>query len=66
MFSVEQWKTLANFLRDSAKIIFGSLVVGAFVSFPERAVSWTMVVFGFVSTLVLFSLAMGAAKHIGK
>ncbi len=60
---VEQWKTLVNFLRDSAKIFLGSLVVGAFISYPEKPISWAMFSFGMVLTVSFFLAALSAAKY---
>lgn len=61
---VEQWKTLVNFLRDSAKIFFGSLVVGTFASLPEKSVSWTMFFPGLLFTVIFLWLAINLSKYI--
>lgn len=64
MFNAEQIRTVVNFLRDSAKIVFGSFVVGAFLSFPEKPVSWTMFSIGAILTVFLLLTAVGGAKYI--
>lgn len=63
---VEQWKTLVNFLRDGAKIFFGSFVVGTLASFPEKTVSWVLFFPGLLFTVIFLLLAINFARHIKK
>jgi len=64
MLNIEQVKTAVNFLRDGAKIVFGSFVVGAFISFPEKPVSWTMFSLGALFTILFLLAAIGGARYI--
>lgn len=61
---VEQWKTLVNFLRDVAKIFFGSFVVGTLASFPEKSISWALFFPGLLCTVIFLWLAVSFSKNI--
>lgn len=55
-------KVVANFFLDGAKIIFGSLVVGAFVpSIAAAQIPWSNITLGIVFTAAFFGIANAAA-----
>jgi len=58
----EQIKVIANFLLDGAKIIFGSLVVGAFVPSITGNVSWSTVAFGLIAIAIFLFFAANLPK----
>ena len=57
-----QLKVLANFLLDSAKIIFGSAVVGALVPGLSKGALWLTAVFGLIATIAFLTAAMRITK----
>lgn len=62
MLYPEQFKIIANFLLDGAKIIFGSLVVGAFVPSAAGNISWITFTGGLLAIAVFLSLAANLSK----
>ncbi|HEY4495748.1 MAG TPA: hypothetical protein VJC04_00085 [Candidatus Paceibacterota bacterium] len=62
MLYSEQIKVIANFLLDGAKIIFGSLVVGAFVPSLSDNISWSTVALGLIFVVIFLSLATNLSK----
>lgn len=58
MFSAEQIKTILNFILDSAKIIFGSLVVGIFAPNISGEIPWLTFLVGIIMTLMFLGIAM--------
>lgn len=57
-----QLKVLANFLLDSAKIIFGSAVVSALVPGLSASAPWPTAVFGLIATIAFLTAAMRITK----
>ena len=64
MLTREQLKVLSNFLLDTAKIIFGSLVVGVFVPTVTARIPWVTVLVGLLATAVFLVFAMHVAKIV--
>ena len=62
MLSNDQLKTISNFLLDGSKILFGSLVVGAFMPSTSGSISWVTITVGFISTVVFLSIAVRLSK----
>ena len=58
MFSERKLKTIYTFSVDSAKIVFGSLVVGVFIPGSLGAVSWVTFSGGIITTSFLLVLAL--------
>lgn len=55
-------RVVVNFFLDGAKILFGSLVVGAFVpSIAAAEISWLTITFGIIFTAIFFTIANAAA-----
>jgi hypothetical protein len=51
----KQLEALSNFFIDSAKIIFGSLVIGVFTPIKDTQFSWLTLACGlFITVLFLF------------
>lgn len=61
-----QLKVLANFLLDSAKIIFGSAVVSALVPGLSTSTPWPTAVFGLIATVAFLTAAMRITKIADK
>lgn len=57
-----QLKVLANFLLDSAKIVFGSAVVGTLIPGLNRGVPWPTAFFGLIATIAFLATAMKITK----
>jgi len=64
MLSQEQFKTLSDFLLDSSKILFGSLVVGAFLPGTTGPVSWVTFVIGIFLTISFLIVAIILSKPL--
>ena len=64
--SVEQFKTLHNFIIDGAKIIFGSLVVGVFVPQTSGEIPWLMFIAGVLLTTAFLGVALFLSHKISK
>jgi len=62
MPNLELAKTISNFLLDGAKIIFGSLVVGAFVPTATGNISWVTFASGLLVIVVFLLLATNLSK----
>lgn len=50
-------KTFSEFFLDGAKIIFGSIVVGAFVPSAGNPVSWFTLFVGTIATILFLILS---------
>lgn len=61
-----QLKVLANFLLDSAKIVFGSAVVGALVPGLSTDMLWPTAVVGLIMTVSFLAAAMRVTKIADK
>lgn len=63
MISASRTKIISNFFLDGAKILFGSLVVGAFMpSAIELRPPYFTVGLGIVFTIIFFVIADALAK----
>jgi hypothetical protein len=66
MLSTEQLKTILNFVIDSAKIIFGSLVIGVFVPSISGEISWSTFIIGVIMTLTFLGISLFLSSKIKK
>lgn len=64
MLSNKQIGVVSNFLLDSAKIIFGSLVIGVFVPSASGNIPWITLVVGILMTLGFLTLSARLAKTL--
>ena len=62
MLSNNQSSVVSNFLLDSAKIIFGSLVIGVFVPSAGGEVPWLTFVVGILMTVSFLISAIKLSK----
>ncbi len=62
--SAGQFKTLHNFVIDSAKIIFGSLVVGVFLPSASGEMPGLTFFVGVVFTAMFLGIALSLSKRI--
>lgn len=57
MFTKGQIRILLEFMKDSAKIIFGSLVIGIFAPSVSGEIPWITFAFGIAMTIVFLGIA---------
>ncbi len=62
MLYSEQVKIISNFLADSAKIIFGSLVVGVFIPSASGEKPWLTFALGILLTITFLSISILLSK----
>lgn len=62
--SAEQFKTLHSFVIDSAKIVFGSLVVGVFLPRASGEMPWFTFFVGVIFTAAFLGIALSLSKRI--
>ncbi|MFC1612749.1 hypothetical protein ACFL23_00265 [Patescibacteria group bacterium] len=62
MLSTEQLKIISNFLSDSAKIIFGSMVIGIFVPSASGETPWATFIMGLTLTIAFLISAIILSK----
>ena len=62
--SNKQLKIISNFFLDGAKIVFGSLVIGAFVPGISTETPWHLFVVGIAGTLSLLIASVYLYKNL--